>query len=219
MFNSIFRRIAQICFVFLVCVGFFAVIGHMVGLDASNYEGGPPGVEWFTEQMVLYRENGLLTYTHLLSAIVFVVIAPFQFMSSFRNKYIRWHRVFGRIFIGTSVIASTSGLILGIKMPYGGLIQTYITILVFIMVTTAAFVGIRHIKNKRMLLHQAWMVRLFAWSMSIATMRFVVGAFYNLQPWDNRTWFAYALGISLIINILFAELWIKRFLPLKKLRV
>ncbi len=110
-----------------------------------------------------------------------------------------------------SVIASVSGLIMGIKMPFGESIETVYVVIIFAMVSYASVQGILNIRNRRVLFHQAWMIRLFCWSMSIATMRVVLGVFYNIQPWSDREWFAHSLIIGLIINAFAAELWIKRF--------
>jgi hypothetical protein len=99
---------------------------------------------------------------------------------------------------------------MGVVMPFGGKLETFYSILLFTLVLLAAFKGFGHIKKHQVAQHKAWMTRLFAWSMSIATMRIVLGAFYHIQPWSDRQWFANSLLIALALNAIVAEWWIRR---------
>jgi uncharacterized membrane protein len=170
----------------------------------------PPGPEWFTVQRELYNQRPFLTQTHLISSSVFILLASFQFSAKFRKSHLKWHRRLGRLFLCTTPFVAGSGLVLGAVMPFGGKLETFYAVLLFTLVLLAAFRGITNIRNHRVVQHRAWMIRLFAWSMSIATMRIVLGAFYQIQPWSDREWFANSLLIALALNAVVAEWWIKR---------
>ena len=198
-------------FVVLILVSAIAILGHWVEFEISPAETArPPGPEWFNIQRELYRQHPWLTQTHLISSLLFIALASFQFSASFRKKHLKWHRRMGRLFLGLTLFVAGSGLMLGVVIPFGGRVETFYAVLLFALVLLAASKGFYHIKRRQIVQHRAWMVRLFSWSMSIATMRIVLGAFYSIQPWTDRQWFANSLHIALALNVLVAEWWLRR---------
>ena len=195
-------KLVQIFFVIIIIVGLVAIFGHFMQkpLEPGVIIDHPPGKEWFNEQNELYLKNQLLTYIHLFSSLIFTSI----------QRYIKLHRNLGKIFLASTPPVAGSGLILGVVMPFGGFIETIYAVLLFVTVIFAALMAIVSIRRRNILQHKEWMIRLFAWAMSIATMRILLGIFFHVQPWTDRQWFAISLHLGLMLNAVVAELWIRK---------
>ncbi len=193
----------------LVLVSGFAIITHWLQLAPPPGSGAhAPGEEWFSVQRLAYGKWPILTQIHLVSSFLFVLIIPFQFSSSLRNRFTALHRAMGKVFIGLTPFVAGSGLVLGVVIPFGGVLETAYSIFLFSAVMYFSYRGVSSIREKKVKEHQVWMTRLFAWSMSIASMRIVMTAFYGVQPFSDRQWFAISLLLGLIINIAVSEWWI-----------
>ena len=61
-----------------------------------------------------------LTLLHLAGGFLFMVIGPMQFMAGIRNRWRRFHRVCGRIYIVCALLAGTMALIFVPVLPVFG---------------------------------------------------------------------------------------------------
>lgn len=143
-------------FVVLILVSAIAILGHWVEFEISPAETArPPGPEWFNIQRELYRQHPWLTQTHLISSLLFIALASFQFSASFRKKHLKWHRRMGRLFLGLTLFVAGSGLMLGVVIPFGGRVETFYAVLLFALVLLAASKGFYHIKRRQIVQHRA----------------------------------------------------------------
>src|SRR2546423_10245950 len=62
-----------------------------------------------------------LTLTHILPAMLFMVLGPLQFLRSLRAQYPRVHRWSGRVFLIASAVVGISGLRMSLGQTVGGL--------------------------------------------------------------------------------------------------
>ena len=114
---------------------------------------------------------------HLSGGILALVIGPFQFWTKFRNKYLKVHRLMGKIYLVAILIASLSS----IYMAWNTAIQVHFTwalslqILSFTWIITA-FMAYRAIKNHRIQQHKEWMVRSYIVTFVFVAFRWINNA-------------------------------------------
>jgi Predicted membrane protein (DUF2306) len=163
-----------------------------------------------------YAANPVLTLLHVLAGGVFLILAPLQFSSRVRNRYIQFHRWSGRFLLAVAFVAALAGLYFGLRMPYGGLGEgTAIAFFggLFVFAVGRAFVAIRKHQVAR---HREWMIRAFAIALGISTVRVVGAAFdFALTPAGLRPpdLFALALWTGWGVTLGAGELWIRYTRP------
>lgn len=97
---------------------------------------------------------------HLSGGILALVLGPVQFWTKFRNKYLKAHRLMGKIYLIAILVASLSS----IYMAWNTAIKVHFTwalslqVLSFTWIITA-FMAFRAIKKHRIQQHKEWMVR------------------------------------------------------------
>ena len=67
-----------------------------------------------------FANHATLTLTHILPAMLFMVLGPLQFVRSLRSKYPQFHRWSGRIFLTASAVVGITGLTLAFGKTIGG---------------------------------------------------------------------------------------------------
>lgn len=64
-----------------------------------------------------YLEHPIVSALHMLSGILFITLAPFQFVGKFRNKNLKLHRHLGRGLVACALISGLYGLISTVTLP------------------------------------------------------------------------------------------------------
>ena len=68
-----------------------------------------------------FASERALVLTHILPAMLFMLLGPLQFLRGLRSRYPQIHRWSGRIFLATSAVVGVSGLKLAFGKTVGGL--------------------------------------------------------------------------------------------------
>jgi uncharacterized membrane protein len=150
---------------------------------------------------------------HFLSALLFVLLLPFQLWSGARRRYPRWHRLSGVVAASAGTLFSVTGLLLPYLMParpFGerAFMTTVSCALVFMLGR-----GIASARRKDLVTHRRWMLRVTAFAMGPLTQRtlfplFAAAGIDSLSRfWDL---FMTAAWFSLALNIAIVEWWIRR---------
>ena len=156
--------------------------------------------------------NPVATLMHVLPGGLFLILAPFQFSSRIRSRYIRFHRWSGRILVLTAVVAALAGLYFGLLMPYGGTAEVAAIVFfggLFLLAVVRGFLAIR---SRQMPRHREWMIRAFAIGIGISTVRIVSAALdFAFTPAGIRPpdLFALSLWIGWGVTLVGAEFWIR----------
>jgi len=146
----------------------------------------------FTEIPILIDKTGLnvayrsklfhdrfLLLPHALGGLTALIIGPLQFSSRIRQKHLKFHRVLGRVYVFSVLIAATFALVLtqGNGLETG----TYVQSGLWIVCTLAAFLTAR---NRQITKHRQWMIRSYAVTFTFVTLRFLnfVPAYFNMSP-------------------------------------
>ena len=152
---------------------------------------------------------------HLLSVVPYCILGAFQFLPSFRKKHLNWHRLVGRLLVGAGIVSALSGLWMTHYYSFPNDLQGDLLYVVRILVGIAMIVfimlGLSSVLKKRIMQHQAWMIRAYALGQGAGTQVLIT------IPWlltvGEPMGFVRDILMSLawVINILVGEWAIKKY--------
>ncbi|KDN41033.1 hypothetical protein RSAG8_07739, partial [Rhizoctonia solani AG-8 WAC10335] len=118
--------------------------------------------------------NGALLLTHLACVLPASMLSIIQFIPRLRAKYSLWHRYAGRIINVLTMISSICAIAIG-RVSFGGDLATQTaTFALGTMVLYSVIAGWKAIRQRKIEEHRIWMVRAWAYQMSIVTMRVIM---------------------------------------------
>ena len=163
-----------------------------------------------------FARHATLTTIHILPGLLFVVLAPLQFVRGIRARWPAVHRWMGRILVAVSMVVGGSALVMSPQMAVGGITETAATTLFGGFFLFAMIRGFIYIRRGNPRLHREWVIRAFATGMAVAAIRPIVGIFFatsrltHLTPHD---FFGIAFWLGFTIQVIFAEVWIRYTRP------
>lgn len=113
-----------------------------------------------------------LLIPHTIAGTLALLIGPINFSSRIRQRYLRLHRVLGRVYVVAVFVGAFTGISLAAGRP--GLPGTTMQAAAWIVCTVAAFLTAR---NRQIVQHRQWMARSYA-----VTFTFVSSRVLNLWP-------------------------------------
>jgi uncharacterized membrane protein len=128
-----------------------------------------------------------LLIPHTIAGTLALLIGPINFSSRIRQRYLRLHRILGRIYVISVFVGSFTGIALAAGRP--GLPGTSMQAAAWMVCTTAAFITAR---NRQIVQHRQWMARSYA-----VTFTFVSSRVLNLWPpyWSHLGDVLSAVGV------------------------
>lgn len=103
---------------------------------------------------------------HLVSSIAYCILGAFQFLPTLRKNHPLWHRVAGRLLVCAGVVSALSGLWMTHFYAFPAQLQGTLLYVVRVIVSVAMviFIGVAvsSILKKRVIKHQAFMIRAYA---------------------------------------------------------
>lgn len=202
-----FQRTMWIGLLALCFIGAAVVVRRIVAL-ASPPHNAPPQLAALD---AAFAGKPILTLAHILPALVFVCLVPFQFSRSFRNRHLRVHRWMGRTVVGLGFLIGASALLM-IRTPIGGAIEVSAILVfdsIFLFALTKAFL---HIRRHEIAQHREWMIRAMSVALGIATVRPVMGVFFATSPLTGLTphdFFGIAFWIGFSLTFIAGEAWVR----------
>lgn len=154
--------------------------GHTEGIDARHVEHGG----WYfwlfsktTSPEVVYGESGIwdsvIHYAEMPKAVIAtlslhnllgglcMLFGGLQFLPAFRQRFPRWHRGFGMVYLVAAQLAMLAAMAFMLMTPlekmYDTLTFTVGLWFLAIGVTVSLWMSIWHLKHKQYGQHQAWM--------------------------------------------------------------
>jgi uncharacterized membrane protein len=208
-------RIGYVVVVLLALVGILSVVVRFSSTvqylsDPSAVDvtaNAPPGAEGFEER---YYAHPYLTLVHIFVGSLFMVLGPVQFWPAVRNRWIRYHRWAGRVWMIAALVGAISAMLFVPMLPVFGNFSARVAVsfasLLFLICLATGYVRIR---QRRIAQHREWMIRTLAIGLGISTFRVILpllmvpplGATFP-EAWNTVIWLAFA------INIITAEVWI-----------
>jgi uncharacterized membrane protein len=159
-----------------------------------------------------FTQHRLLTMIHMAPGLLFMLLGPFQFVRSLRNRRPALHRWMGRIFLVCGLIVGITALVMGPQMAIGGTTETAATMVfatLLLVSLTQAYLAIRRRQIAR---HREWMIRAFAIGLAVSTVRPIVGVFFATRAITHLTvhdFFGIAFWIGFTLHLAAAEVWIR----------
>ena len=192
--------------------GIFFLLGVTLAANALSYINFDPNYSFLKLKQSAIQTGWYLPayYSHVLIAGVILVIGFFQVSESFRNRYIKIHRVLGFIYVfGVLFFSAPGGMVMAFFINRGPMVLASFILQcsLWFYFTYVAFAEIRkrNIEN-----HKAMMYRSFSLTLAAITLRVYIFFFsyeYNLaQP----TAYATLAWLSWVPNLLIAEYIIRR---------
>jgi uncharacterized membrane protein len=159
-----------------------------------------------------FARHAALTMIHIVPGLIFVLLAPLQFVRTLRQRHPRVHRLLGRVVLAAGLITGVTALVMTTQMAIGGATEraaTSVFGVLFLIALVTAFVSIRRREVAR---HREWMIRAFAIGIAVATVRPIVGMFFATQSLTQltpREFFGIAFWMGFTIHLIAAEAWIR----------
>ncbi|PKQ44260.1 DUF2306 domain-containing protein [Confluentibacter flavum] len=112
---------------------------------------------------------------HISGGIIALVIGPFQFWKTFRNKYLIVHRWMGKTYLIAILMATISSTYLawtsGIRINFSWALSLQVLAFAWFTTVTMAYISIR---RKRVQQHKEWMIRSYVVTFAFVTFRWLV---------------------------------------------
>lgn len=114
---------------------------------------------------------------HIACGLVAMVIGPFQFSKAFRSKYLRIHRLLGRLYLLAILVGALSATQLawtsGYRVSFGWAFGLQVLALAWIVTAGMAF---WKVKNGHILQHKEWMIRSYVVTLGFFFFRIINNA-------------------------------------------
>lgn len=189
----------------LVLIAVAAVVRRLFALSAAPGTGPTAGLDLHFLQ---YRA---LTLAHILPALLFILLAPLQFVTRLRTRMLRLHRWLGRVLVCLGLVIGVSAMLMNFTMAVGGVSEISAVLLfdsLFLFFLTKGYLAIRRGDVVR---HREWMIRMFGIALAVSTVRPVMGIFFATAPLTHLTphdFFGTAFWIGFTVTLIAAESWI-----------
>lgn len=162
---------------------------------------------------VRYVQHPWVALLHIVPGLLFLTLAPLQFVPRIRQRHIGFHRGSGRVLAVCAAISGIYALVAGYVFPaFGGISTLSATVFFGAIFLFSLVQALRHIRHKRVHLHREWMIRTFGLAAGVATIRmFIVLLTAAGLSFEQAFGASFWLGFS--VNLLVAEAWINHTRP------
>jgi Predicted membrane protein (DUF2306) len=214
------RRILWGAIIFLALIGVFVVVRRTAQLApiliygySSPAAPSNPALAQFVALDDIFARYPVLTLIHIIPGLLFLVLGPLQFSSTFRKRHLQWHRRSGRILFLCGTVIGVSALVMSFAMPaIGGVNQAAATTLFGSWFLFALVKAFRHVLRREIALHREWMIRAFSIGLAVATIRPIIAVFFATSPLSGLTpyeFFGPGFWIGFVLHFIAAEVWIQ----------
>ncbi len=183
----------------------FAVV-RVVSDSANLASGTLPPADDFARR---YAQHPGLAYAHIVPGMLYLFGALVQLSARIRTRHGDWHRRLGRVVAPLGVAAGTTGLVVGVVMPWGGRAESLASALFGAWMAVALVVAVRAVRAGDVAAHRRWMVRAFAVGLAVATIRLWVGLFEATGLVGFRAGFGLAFWLAFTMHAAIAEWWLR----------
>lgn len=149
---------------------------------------------------------------HFFFGAIALLVGPFQFLKSLRQKYINAHRTMGKLYMVSCLVAGLAGLIMAtnangdiwVKLGFG------LMAVFWLVVTTQAYLKI---KAKDINAHRRWMVRSYALTLAAVSLRVQMGIWLGVAGLSFETTYLIVAWACWVPNLFLAQWFLSK--PLK----
>lgn len=214
--NRTLTRFLWVAVIFLAFIGFAVATRRTVVLLKAGAMSSPrnPAADLDAH----FKSERALVLTHILPAMLFMVLGPLQFVRGLRSRYPQIHRWSGRVFLAASAVVGISGLKLAFGKTVGGLDEKAAIILFGAFFLIALAKALWHALRREFAEHREWMIRGYAIGLAVATIRPIMGTFFAAALMSGHKpqpaeFFGAAFWIGFTLQSIAAEIWINYTRP------
>lgn len=148
-------------------------------------------------------------YLHVTFGAVALFVGGFQFIEPLRDRYIKWHRLGGKIYVASVCISSITGFVVAIFAEAGLVAKLGFAFLAVAWFYTnyRAYSAIRQMK---IIEHRAWMIRNYALTFAAVTLRIWLPLEMAVLGLNFPDAYRLVAWLSWVPNLLFAEVLVFR---------
>ena len=158
---------------------------------------------------VRYVQHPWVALLHMVPGLLFLTLAPLQFVARIRQRRIGFHRGLGRVLATCAAISGVFALVVNFFFPsFGGISTQAATVFFGAIFLFSIAKAIFHIRRKEVNLHREWMIRTFALAMGVASIRVFIALFTILTDLGLEQVFGTSFWLGFGTNMLAAEVWI-----------
>ena len=165
-----------------------------------------------------FASERALVLTHILPAMLFMILGPLQFVRGLRSRHPEVHRWSGRVFLAASAVVGISGLKLAFGKTVGGLDEKAAIMLfgTFFLISLAK--ALWHALRREFAQHREWMIRGYAIGLAVAAIRPIMGTFFAAALMSGHKpqpaeFFGTAFWVGFTLQTIAAEIWINYTRP------
>jgi uncharacterized membrane protein len=145
-------------------------------------------------------------YLHVIGSLSAILIGPFQFLPTFRNRFLKTHRLLGKIYISAIMwLGVPTGMYMAFYANGGFWASVGFGILSLLWLFSTYF-AYSYIKKQDISAHKNWMIRSYAVTFAAVTLRLWTGILPHDFGLDLHTTIVAAAWLSWIPNLIAAEI-------------
>ncbi|MDP3950711.1 DUF2306 domain-containing protein [Microbacterium sp.] len=167
-----------------------------------------------TPENARFMEMPLPVVLHIVGALVYSGIGAFQFLPGLRSRHIGWHRFSGRyLLVPAGTIVALSGLWMTAFYdvpPIDGTALQVSRYVVGTLMLAFLVLGVLAVLRRDISAHRGWMIRAYALAMGAGTQVLTSAPFAILFGAPDEFWRVVQMDAGWLINIVVAELIIRR---------
>lgn len=167
-----------------------------------------------TAENARFMEMPLPVVLHIIAALVYSGIGAFQFLPGLRARHLGWHRFAGRtLLVPAGAVVALSGLWMTAFYdvpPIDGVALQISRYAVGILTLGFLVLGVLAVRRRDIPSHRAWMIRAYALAMGAGTQVLTSAPFALLFGTPDEFWRLVQMDAGWMINIVVAELIIRR---------
>ena len=198
MFSS---KTKDILLFWLIAILSFGVAGYAI----FGYLILTPGTTASPAQIVTYAIYRTEIVLHALFASIALILGAVQMNRKFREKFPKTNVIFRSIYFVSVIIGAITGFLLAFHVQ-GGLVNIIGFSMLAVVWMYSCIKSILALKNKDMPSFRVWIVRNYALTFSVVTLRIYLGIFFGTLGYLEFENFYPTLGfLCWIPNIVFVE--------------
>jgi hypothetical protein len=150
---------------------------------------------------------------HIITASLYCLLAPLQFVPGFRGRKPGWHRAAGRLLVPCGVVAGLAGLWMAVfypNAPGDGELLRGLRLVFGSAMVVCLVLGFAAIRRRDVARHRAWMIRGYAIAQGSGTQLLTSVSWLLLVGKPEGLSRALLMGAGWVINVAVAERIIRR---------
>ena len=170
----------------------------------------------FAERYIDYPWRG---YLHIAPGVVYLLGAPLQLSRRFRTRHYDVHRRLGRVLLTCALVSGVFAILFGMPFAWGGALEASASVIFGTWFLACLLLAFRAIRGDNVPQHRRWMIRAFAVSVGIGTIRIWVGIFEGIEQGmsggttssaPDHTMFGVAFWLAFTMHVAIGEWWLRR---------